>query len=529
MSEKLKGASLFRSGKLFALGALLFVFAMSTLHAQQQDRTLPSEQGTSQSRGSSDLPRGSSLGNSGGAAQADFDSLIDLIQSTVDADSWADNGTGEGQIFPFDVNGVYADPQGTLRFSPQDVSQAAIRKALPAEKQEKNKNTRSSSPLRYVSLRRLEAAIAARQRQHLPLTEEILTLAGLQRIQYLMLYPETEDLVLAGPAGDWQVEPDGRIVAVETGLPIVRLDDLLTLWRRRQVHKTSAFGCSISPRQAGLAKTQAYLRETNSQPIDSRHRPAWLTGLRKSLGQQEVEFFGMAANSHVARVLLVADYHMKLIGMGLADSVDGVSSYLDTVQLDKNGSPPPMAILRWWFAMNYEPVETDAERTLFCLRGQGVKVLSENELLAERGRRVPTGQSNELNRRFASSFTSEFEAICLRYPLYGELRNVFDLSMVIAIIEREGLAERIGWLPRGFVDSRHLRLPTEKVPRVVETVLNHRVIKGRHIVAGISGGVWLDTEKSLAVRKAKGTAMLRVKKQLPEATEGNDGNLWWWD
>jgi general secretion pathway protein D len=43
-------------------------------------------------------------GGLGGAALADFDSLIDLITSTVENDSWAENGTGEGEISPFPTN-----------------------------------------------------------------------------------------------------------------------------------------------------------------------------------------------------------------------------------------------------------------------------------------------------------------------------------------------------------------------------------------------------------------------------------------
>ena len=59
----------------------------------------------------------------------------------------------------------------------------------------------------------------------------MLTLAGLQRVRYVFVYPESGDLVLAGPAGDWKVD-DGRIVAKDTLDPVVRLDDLLVLMRR---------------------------------------------------------------------------------------------------------------------------------------------------------------------------------------------------------------------------------------------------------------------------------------------------------
>ena len=43
-------------------------------------------------------------GGLGGAAMADFDSLIDLIVSTVEHESWMENGTGEGEIQPFPTN-----------------------------------------------------------------------------------------------------------------------------------------------------------------------------------------------------------------------------------------------------------------------------------------------------------------------------------------------------------------------------------------------------------------------------------------
>ena len=49
-------------------------------------------------------PLSAGPGGAGGAAAADFDSLIDLIISTVEHDSWMENGTGEGEIQPFPTN-----------------------------------------------------------------------------------------------------------------------------------------------------------------------------------------------------------------------------------------------------------------------------------------------------------------------------------------------------------------------------------------------------------------------------------------
>jgi hypothetical protein len=486
----------------------------------------------------------------GGAAQADFDSLIELIQSTVATDSWLDNGTGEGEIQPF-PGGVYIDAAGTLSLSiteNTDKSQTIVNSSASSQVSATalrghrkitasdftSRNARAPSKLRFVSLPRLERAIALQQRQHQPLSIDMLTLAGLQRVEYVMIGPASEnspvgDLILAGPAGDWRVEPGGRIVSMVSGRPVVRLDDLLVLLRRCQTAQQASFGCSITPKQARLAATQDYLHQTGQRRLEPGGRNRWLNGLRDTLGKQDVEFFGIHPQTHAARVLLAADYHMKLIGMGLVDGVDEVESYLATVTLDPNGTLPTLTVLRWWFTMKYDPVATNTAHDIFQIIGPGVQVLSENELLAARGRRVHTGQSDELNRRFASRFTAAFEQLSRKFPIYAELKNLFDLALVVALLETEGIFERVGWQQGLLLDSHRLRLPAVVTPKHVETIINHRVIRGRHILAGVSGGVWLDTNKSLRLQKMNQTAESATDRSRAVAPNANEERIWWWD
>ncbi len=510
-----------------------FIVAPFSLSAQQP---APIPFGIGQGQGQGIQAGGANQGvngNDGGAAAADFDSLIDLITSTVDADSWMENGTGDGEIQPF-PNGVYADANGTLKFAAAAASSAVSLQQVPkAAPREAAQDVRQESALRYISLPRLQAVIRERQLQRQPLEEAMLTLAGLQRVEYVIVLPATDDqpgdLILAGSAGDWMVRPDGKIVSTQSGQPIVRLDDLITLWRRHLLRDGKPFGVSINPRQANLANVQQYVRATSTRPLEPGERGRWLDGLRDSLGKQDVEFFGLEPDSHVARVLLVADYHMKLIGMGLAEGVDGVVSYLKSVKVGADGSVPPMTVLRWWFAMNYEPLETNAERTVFALRGPGAKVLSENEMLAARGQRVHTGQSEDLNKQYAESFSEHFSEICQKYPLYTELRNVFDLSMVLALIEREGLIQRADWQPTLFANADWLPLPRMNVPAEVESVINHRVVRRKHIIAGISGGVWVDSRQAMNVGTAA-TELATAKAGPPIVAEAADAKLvWWWD
>jgi hypothetical protein len=194
----------------------------------------------------------------------------------------------------------------------------------------------------------------------------MLTLAGLQRVSYVLVYPETHDLVLAGPAGDWRAAPGGGIVSVETNRPVVRLDDLMALWRRQRAEK-SAFGCSIVPRQEALARTQEFLAASAAHPLEPSERSGWLKQLRDAVGLQDVQYFHVDPDTRIGGLLLAADYHMKLIGRGLAPGIPGVRSYLSTVKLDAKGQAPPMSVMRWWFSMPTSTVEAAADHNAFAM------------------------------------------------------------------------------------------------------------------------------------------------------------------
>jgi hypothetical protein len=422
------------------------------------------------------------------------------------------------------------DAQGTLQqvtLTGTSRDLGLLRREPPAADQSSaTDDPHQSVRLRYVSLPRLEREIARRQQAGESLDMSMLTLAGLQRVEFVFLYPETGDLVLAGPAGSWYADDGGRILSADDDQPVVRLDDLLVLLRRELASPGSYFGCSITPRQESLARTQAYLDESAQRPLRPGERRRWLAELRENLGQQDIEIFGIDPTSRVARVLVEADYHMKLVGMGLEDGVPGVESYLDS--LTAADAEMPMAVLRWWFSMNYRGMRTNDDGNAFQLDGQGAGVLSENEMLTKQGKRVHTGQSDELTARFANSFTNQFALLCQRYPHYTELRNVFDLALVAALIQSEGLAARVDWQPTLLADGERLRLPSAVVPRQVDTVVNHRVINRTRIVAGISGGVMAAPKDVLANRRATdayGPAQA-ARRGMPDDLAAAD---WWWD
>ena len=282
-----------------------------------------------------------------------------------------------------------------------------------------------------------------------------------------------------------------------------------------------------------LAATKAFLEKSSAAPLKAGARDRWLGQLRDTLGKQDITVYGIDPRTRAGRTMIEADYRMKLVGMGLEEGVLGVKSYLASIPTPAEGeAPPPMDVLRWWFTLNYEGLLTTKGRDAFQLKGAGVQVKSENELLSDLGERIHTGGSDQLNRQFAHSFTKEIDALAAKYPIYAELRNVFDLALVSAVIVREDLPQQAGWTPTHFSPDGSYEPELGPAPKEVETVINHRVIGKKHIVAGVSGGVRVDVPAWLAAKERITTDQYG----LVTAAHGNskrpeklDHEVWWWD
>jgi hypothetical protein len=355
----------------------------------------------------------------------------------------------------------------------------------------------------------------------------MLTLAGLQKIQYVFVYPETRDIVIAGPAGDWTIDREGRPLSVDTGRPLMHLDDLVVVLRNA-FGKDGRFGCSIEPQRENLVKTQEFLTASAGKALKPGQRDKWIEELRDAVGKQNIEVFGIDPRTRAARVIVEADYRMKLIGMGLEEGVLGVTSYL--ASLKPGMEDRPMNVLRWWFTLNYDALRTTEQHDAYELQGQGVQVQSENELVNERGERVHTGKSDEPTAEFAHSFTKHFPELAQKYPIYAELQNIFDLALVSALLRSENLPELIDWHMPHFGPSGAYEPSLGHAPEQVETVANHRLMSRTKFVAGVSGGVSIQPQEFVKAENVKLDEYGGLK-----AARGNSApqdlpaGVWWWD
>lgn len=469
-------------------------------------------------------------GQAGGITAADFEPLIDLITNTIANDSWIDTGQGLGTIQAYPA-GVFVDSAGTLRKLKVDPQKTSRRVSSDLFADSGNRQPQMSAELRKVSLTRLEREAQLLAAQGLPIDETMQNLAGITEVQFLMANPETGDVVIAGPAGPWKKDERNRSVNAQSGTPVLQLDDLVVCLRNAW-ENNGKFGCAITPRQKNLAATQEFLATSKLKGT------SWSKKIRELLGQQDIHVFGIDDRTHTARVLVEADYRMKLIGMGLEPSVPGVPSFLERIQLNPDGSLPPLDVVRWWFTLNYDDVFADETGLVFTFTGTGVKVLSENELLGENGQRIHTGQSHGPAKAFARDFTKKFASLAAQYPIYRELKNVFDMALIASLIRHQDLAQQTNWHLTFFGPERagnlayHPRL--DAVATQVDSVVNQQVLKIRkqsstlkHTILGVSGGIRYDAHEAMGTDKIK-----LANHQLDDAEKLHpvDGeNHWWWD
>ena len=377
------------------------------------------------------------------------------------------------------------------------------------------------NPLRKVSLVRLEKAYEELNRAETQVTPDMQYLAGLQRIDYVFVYPQSRDIVIAGPAEGFAEDGAGRTVGLTTGRPPLRLDDLMVAFRA--VNRGEDVGCSIDARAENLAKFKAY-QASHSGASSAAVARKRFDEMAKILGNQKVSIWGVPPDSHFARTMVEADYFMKKISIGqLRIRVKGFKTHLSMV-----GPGDDMAN-RWWFAPLYEPFQATADGNAFQISGPRAQLYAENEVVTADGKRTGVGIKAASTDRYAKHFTEKFPELAEAVPAFAELQTLFDLLTVAALIQQHGLAERVDWPMSLFLDEQRGVIAKCNVPRDVATTVAYKRSRRRTLIAMVGGGVMIDPRETLqAVRVEEGGEALGAK--LADADEPEvPAGRWWWD
>ncbi len=388
----------------------------------------------------------------------------------------------------------------------QDTEQAAGELSLPVE-------------LRKISLRGLEAALRdSIENQQGRLPEALKFLAGLQRIQFILIYPEQNDIVLAGPGEGWKVDDQGNIVGLTTAQPVLQLEDLLIAFRTVEAARREGISVSIDPTAEGRRSFEQFISR------QSTFNPRVVDGIEQAMGPQVVSYTGIPANTHFARVLAAADYRMKRLAMDLDEApISELPSFLDL--LNQRRRTPNNAMPRWWLACNYQPLVRSEDKLVWELRGPGVKALTEDELVQADGTVRGTGQQDPTAKQWADSMTAKYGELAKKEPIFAELRNVMDMCIVAALIEREDLCGLAGGASFPLLTGKQSGVALENWNPLTTLPTQCSVLKiGRNYVITASGGVQIESwEVASKSEVDPATSKTHAKATKP------DGSAWWWN
>jgi len=383
--------------------------------------------------------------------------------------------------------GVKIDAEGFLSARAKvDPSGALTMRRLNEAKVSVDQELQKPSKLRKVSLVRLEKQVKELLDAGKEIPDDMQYLAGLTRITHVFYYPETDDIVVAGPAEGYFRAGNGHVT------------------------------------QEGLRNLNNAKRRTGAvnanQAMDVAHF------YRDALGYQEITIRGVSPKTHFAQVLAEADYNMKLIGIGLERPQVDITSFIEVATTRSAAT-----MQRWFFQPNYNSVTVAQDSMAMELTGSGVQLLGENETVTNQGKRTRTGKLNKASQKFTASFTKAYDKLAQVSPIYGELRNLMDLTIAAAFIQKMGLYEKAGWSMDSFGDESIVSVERFRAPQKVDAVLN-AVWRGSTLLPAIAGGVTIQPRVCLNSDKVTVDTEGKINEVKSSVVFDNlqDGQ-WWWD
>ena len=454
------------------------------------------------------------------------------------------------------VGGVYIDPEGMLRetstLSEGDL-RAKLQSAAGARPSQQNS---AGSPLRKVSLRRLEQAVAALREAGQPLTADMQFLAGLNAIKYVLIYPASGDVVLAGPADAWQQLATGDIVGRRSNRPVLQLDDLIAALRYAFAdHAAGSFmGCSIEPTEPGLKSHAAFVRRLAG--MDGSQVAQVVQGMEQAMGPQDIHVYGVDPESRFALQMVAADYRLKRIALAHDPSPSKkVPSYLDLAEKTITGGPQRQH--RWWFVGHYDAIRRTADDLAFEFDGSGLMVdTAPTQSGSQTGRNAsrPTAGANaaapkptRAAKLFAELATKNLPELAEKIPAFAELENLVGLAVAATLIRRQadaapdavatgaaaddGTAVRTGrrWRPVHFLDANRCPIDKFESPRQTPSLANVRYVKNQFWMFSVSGGVEINPESLAAEERLKPADGAKLTGTRVRHSPPADEALWWWD
>ena len=245
--------------------------------------------------------------------------------------------------------------------------------------------------------------------------------------------------------------------------------------------------------------------------------------MREAFGPQTIQLTGVPTDSRFARTMVAADYEMKRVAMGLTPSqVNGLDSYL---QMSKNSAHASNQNPRWWMACDYDALGKSEDGLAWKLSGQGVKTMTEIDAISGDGTASQTGKKDKLAQAWADAMTEKYSELSQRMPIFSDLQNIMDMTIVATLISQEGLAQKANLdLALLTAESDDLPLASFNTPKAVEPQCSFIRGRGGKWVVTASGGV--DINGFEVVENQQTDENLASVCSTALAATGEN---WWWD
>jgi len=118
--------------------------------------------------------------------------------------------------------------------------------------------------------------------------------------------------------------------------------------------------------------------------------------------------------------------------------------------------------------------------------------------------------------------------LAARSPVYAQLRNLIDMAVAVAFIQKHGYAERAGWKMATFGDEQALPVGTGAAAAEVAAAV-HAAWKGNRFHAVAGGGVSIRAEQALAAERLKADDGGKLARLRQDVDQRSPPDRWWWD
>jgi hypothetical protein len=355
-----------------------------------------------------------------------------------------------------DPQGVDFDPAGVmkLRTTEKDSRLADLRKAAAGKEKD--------AGMAYISLPRLFAEARQCFESGQPLPERIRYLGGMVKLQFIFVYPDEGDLVIAGPCEPFDAKVPFRPLGLYTLRPVLQLDDLVVALRSCAKNIPGRIGCDIEVTQEIVDRCQAKLKELTPKAAELGGKKV-ADAIADAGGNQAIIYYAVAEDSRFAFVCAEADYLLKQLALGLFKSpVSKVKSY-------QSLQTKPERHHRFSLDTHYEAIVASADGNAIELQGPSLKINS--GLLRRLGQQE--GEMSDAAKQFMTSCNKHFAEMCRHILSWADLANLSDLTVLAALIGKDRLDTRAKWNMSWVLDPKGYTVTPVVPARFAHRLCNH--------------------------------------------------------